>query len=93
MKELERRLRRLEIPAVDGRWLVVKQYLGMTRDEALLLRFGPGGPPPHTNTILISGGLPDEIDGEPLDYYWAEKRGTPGYAAIWSRLARQWRET
>jgi hypothetical protein len=87
MRALERRLRRLEHPAVEDEWVVVKQYPGMTRDEAMLLRFGPEGRPRDVNIILVIGYLPAVPDDVPLDYHWAEKRRTPEDETTWAALA------
>jgi hypothetical protein len=87
MRQLERRLRRLEAAPGDGGWVVVKQYPGMTRDEAMLLRFGPEGRPSHVNIILIIGYLPAVPDDVPLKYRWAWKPRTPEDEATWAALA------
>jgi len=82
MNPLLRRLARLE-NANGGDLLIVPQYVGMTEDEALLLRFGLEGPPPDANLVFIVNALPPQG----VDYAWAEGRGTPEYEATWAQLS------
>lgn len=72
MNPLTRRLARLE-SAGGSDLLIVSQYVGMAKDEALQLRFGPEGPPLGANLVFIVNALP--LQGVECD--WAEQRGTP----------------
>jgi len=82
LNPLLRRLAKVESDWGNGQVLIVPQYVGMTRDEALQLRFGAEGAPPGADIVFIVNALPP--DG--VDYGWAEKRGRPEYEAAWSRL-------
>lgn len=87
MKAIERRLARLESPGASAELLLVPQYSGMTRAEAMSLRFGAAGPLADADLVFIINALPPETDRRPIDYNWAAERGTPKYAAIRARLA------
>jgi len=82
MNPLLRRLAKVESDWGSGQTQLVPQYVGMTPDEALRLRFGPEGPPPGADLVYIVNALPP--DG--VDYGWAEQRGTPEYEAVWNKL-------
>ena len=82
MNPLLRRLAKVESDWGSGQMQIVAQYVSMTRDEALQLRFGPPGAPPGVGLVFIVNALPPVG----VDYAWAEKRGTPEYEAAWSGL-------
>lgn len=61
--------------------VAVPHYRGLTREEAIELRFGPEGAPRGTPLVFIENALP-EADGSPYD--WSEIRGTPAWDEAWA---------
>lgn len=60
--------------------IAVPLYRGLSREEALHLRFGFDGAPRGAVLVFVESALP-EADGSPYD--WDEIRGTPAWDAAW----------
>jgi hypothetical protein len=73
LSALQRRLAALE--TTKGRQSVVHQYVGMSKDDAMLLRFGPGGALAGATLIFAVNSLPPA--GVP--YRWATNKESPDY--------------
>jgi hypothetical protein len=84
MNPLFRRVARLERNRGDGGVMVVSQFVGMTKETAMQLRFGPDGPPDGARIVLLANALPPEG----VAYDWATNEpGTAEYEAVWTRLS------
>lgn len=73
---------RMEDAQNPPEWLVVHQYAGLSTEDAVLLRFGPDGPPKGAELVFIVNALTPAG----IDLFWARRKGTPEYMEAWAQL-------